>query len=199
MGYALRGPVTGTRWDGSVSSPPVVPNGEIGLAGGSGCSRSSGGLTEQISPTSQPSAFLHGVLVKEGSMGATGVNLLSIKGDEFGIRSLCESAVAPCPSQICSPGLEPTLLLKAKHRIFMRRGRCFSPPASRAVLHCLWSVLSLGLAMERAPGGLCLGMLHVKEDVNWIKKSLEKKSSKESSSIQFRRKEEVLKLKKRKV
>lgn len=57
----------------------------------------------------------------------------------------------------------------------------------------------LCLAMERAPGGLCLGMLHVEEDVNQIKKSLEKKSSKESSSIQFRRKEEVLKLKKRRV
>lgn len=27
--------------------------------------------------------------VKEGSMGATGVNLLPIKGDKFGIRSLC--------------------------------------------------------------------------------------------------------------
>lgn len=55
------------------------------------------------------------------------------------------------------------------------------------------------MAMERAPGGLCLGMLHVEEDVNRVKKSPEKKSSKESSSIQFRRKEEVLQLKKRRV
>lgn len=38
------------------------------------------------------------------------------------------------------------------------------------------------LAMERAPGGLHLGRLHIKEDVNPVKKCPEK-SSKESSSI----------------
>ena len=132
-------------------------------------------------------------------MEATGVNLLSIKGNEFGIRSLRWSTVAPCTSQICWPGLEPTVLRNAKHRIFMRRGRCFSPPASPVVLPCLWSILLLCSAVERAPGGLHLAMLCVEEDANRVKKSPEKKSSKESSSIQFRRKEEVLKLKKRRV
>lgn len=68
-------------------SPPMIPSGEIELAGGSDCSRSSDELTDQISPTSQPciSAWCP---IKEGSTGAAGVNLLSIKGVEFGARSL---------------------------------------------------------------------------------------------------------------
>jgi len=61
-GSVLRGPVTGAQRDSSISSPPVIPSGEIGLAGGSGCSRLSDELTEQISPTSWPGAFLHGAL-----------------------------------------------------------------------------------------------------------------------------------------
>jgi len=107
--------------------------------------------------------------VKEGGTGAAGVNLLSIKGDELGVRSLCWSVVAPCPLQICSPGLEPALLLNAERCIFMRRGRCFSPPASPVALRHLWSVL-LCLAVKRAPGGLCLGKLHAREDADRAKK-----------------------------
>lgn len=44
-----------------------------------------------------------------------------------------------------------------------------------------------------------MGKLFVEEDVNRVKKSPEKKSSKESSSIQFRRSLEVLMLKKRRI
>lgn len=60
-------------------------------------------------------------------------------------------------------------LLNAESCIFMRRGRCFSPPVSPVVLLRLCSVL-LDAAAGRAPGGLQLCTLRVEEDTSRAKK-----------------------------
>lgn len=86
-------------------------------------------------------------------------------------------------------------LLNAESRIFMRRGRCFSPPVSPVVLLRLCSVL-LDAAAGRAPGGLQLCTLRVEEDASRAKKSPEKESNKELQNSQAGRKE-VLSLQKR--
>lgn len=153
--------ITGAWRDGSVSSPPLIPSRETWLAGGRGCPCSSGEMTE-ISPH-HSAVFLCGALQRRA---ARDLLVSSAGGDELGAKSLHWSAVAPCLLQICLPGLGPTLLLNAKHHIFMR-GRCFSPPACPTVLPCLWGILSLCCSpVGRAPAGLCLGKLCVKEGAN---------------------------------
>lgn len=137
--------------DGPVSSPPAIPSREIWPAGGRGCPCSSGEITE-ISPH-HSAVFLFGALARRAAR-----DLL--------VSSASWNSVDPCLLQICLSGLGPALLLNAKCHIFMR-GRCFSSPVCPTALPCLWGIPSLCCwAVGRAPGGLCLGKLCVKEGAN---------------------------------
>lgn len=106
--------------------------------------------------------------VKESVIVATGINLLSVKENEFSVRSLCWSAVAlPFANLLTwpwtnSPGSEQkTASFEERQMFFTPSSFCSS---ASFVEHPL-----IVLSIEGAPGVLCLGKLHIKEVANWVK------------------------------